>query len=82
MRSAQGSAPGAGVIALGSGVADLPRFLIFVAATFAALVLVFLAIAVLVSALTDRRVVALASGAFIWFFFVLPYDAIALAAAT
>lgn len=75
-----GFGAGASVIALGSGLADLPRFLIFAAATFA-LALVFLAIAALVSALTDRRLVALAVGAFLWFFFVLLFDAVALAAA-
>jgi Cu-processing system permease protein len=68
------------VIALGTGVGDIGRFVIFAGATFA-LALAFLAIAALVSALVERRVAALAIGTFIWFFFVLLFDAVVLAAA-
>jgi Cu-processing system permease protein len=75
-----GFGAGASVITLGSGIDDLPRFLVFAAATFA-LALAFLAIAALVSALAERRVAALAVGAFLWFFFVLLFDAAALGAA-
>jgi Cu-processing system permease protein len=77
---AAGFGAGAAVVALGAGFVDLPRFLVFAAATFA-LALAFLALAALVAALVERRVVALATAAFIWFFFVLLFDAAALAAA-
>jgi Cu-processing system permease protein len=77
---AVGFGAGASVVALGAGIEDVSRFLVFAAATFA-LALAFLAIAALVAALVERRVVALAAGAFIWFFFVLLFDAVALAAA-
>jgi len=75
-----GLGAGASVVALGAGIADLPRFLVFAGATFA-LALAFLALAACTAAFTQSRVVALATGAFIWFFFVLLFDAVALAAA-
>ena len=77
---AAGFGAGAAVVALGAGLADLPRFLVFAAATFA-LALAFLAIAALVAALVERRVAAIATGAFIWFCCVLLFDAMALASA-
>jgi Cu-processing system permease protein len=77
---AAGFGAGASMVALGAGVDDLPRFLVFATATFA-LALAFLAISALVAAVVERRVVALAVGAFLWFFFVLLFDAVALAAA-
>jgi Cu-processing system permease protein len=75
-----GLGAGASVVALRAGIADIARFEIFAAALFA-LALAFLAIAALVAALVERRVAALATGAFIWFFFVLLFDAMALAGA-
>jgi Cu-processing system permease protein len=77
---AAGFGAGASVVALGAGVQDLPRFLIFAVTTFV-LALVFLSIAALVASLVERRVVALAIGAFVWFFFVLLFDAVVLAGA-
>ena len=77
---AAGFGAGGVVVALGAGVADLPRFVIFAAATFA-LALVFLAMAAFLAAVFERRIVALAAGAFTWFFFVLLFDAVALALA-
>jgi ABC-type transport system involved in multi-copper enzyme maturation permease subunit len=44
--------------------------------------LAFVSLATLVAALVERRVAALAVGAFLWFFFVLLFDALALGAAT
>jgi Cu-processing system permease protein len=75
-----GFGAGGAVVALGAGAADLARFIVFLAATFA-LALVFLAIAALLAALVERRTAALAAGAFVWFFFVLLFDGIALASA-
>lgn len=75
-----GFGAGASYIALGAGVEDLSTFVVFAAATLA-LALVFLAVGALVAALVERRVAALATGAFIWFFFVLLFDAVALTAA-
>jgi Cu-processing system permease protein len=77
---AAGLGAGGLVIALGAGAADLQRFVVFAAATFA-LALAFLAIAACTAAFVERRVVALAVGAFTWFFFVLLFDAVALAGA-
>ncbi len=77
---AAGLGAGGIVVALGAGAADLPRFLVFAAATFA-LALAFLAMAALLAALFERRIVALGAGAFTWFFFVLLFDAVALASA-
>ena len=75
-----GFGAGGAIVALGAGAADVARYAIFMAATVA-LALSFLAIAAFVSALFDRRVVALAVGAFTWFFFVLLFDALALSSA-
>jgi Cu-processing system permease protein len=78
---AAGLGAGGAVVALAAGADDLPRFVIFAAATFA-LALAFVSLATLVAALVERRVAALAVGAFLWFFFVLLFDALALGAAT
>jgi Cu-processing system permease protein len=75
-----GFGAGAVMVAFGSGTAGTAGFVVFAVATFA-LVLVFLAIAALLAALVERRSAALAAGAFVWFFFVLLFDAIALASA-
>jgi Cu-processing system permease protein len=77
---AAGLGAGAAFVALGAGAADFPQFLVFAAATFV-LALVFLAIAALLAACFERRTAALAAGAFVWFFFVLFFDAVALASA-
>lgn len=75
-----GLGAGAVAVAFGAGTADLPRFLILAAATVA-LALAFLAIGALLAAAFDRRAAALAAAAFTWFFFVLLFDALALASA-
>lgn len=75
-----GFGAGGAMVLLGAGAADLSRFAIFAAATLA-LALVFLAVAALLAAVFERRIVALAAGAFVWFFFVLLFDAMALGAA-
>lgn len=77
---AAGLGAGGAFVALGAGSADLPRFVVFAAATFV-LALVFLAIAALLGAVFEGRTAALAAGAFAWFFFVLLFDGIALASA-
>jgi Cu-processing system permease protein len=76
---AVGFGAGASAITLGAGVHDLPRFLTFAGATFL-LALDFLALAAAIG-MTERRTVALVVGACAWFFFVLLFDAAALAAA-
>jgi Cu-processing system permease protein len=68
------------VVALGAGAADVTSFAVFAAATFG-LALVFLALGALLAAVIERRTAALAAGAFVWFFFVLLFDAIALSSA-
>jgi Cu-processing system permease protein len=77
---AAGFSAGAVVVAAGAGMADLSKFAIFAAATFA-LALAFLSLATLIAALSERRMMGLAAGAFVWFFFVLLFDALALAGA-
>jgi Cu-processing system permease protein len=77
---AVGLGAGGVVVALGAGATDVVRFLILAVAAFV-LALVFLAIAALLAAILERRTAALAAGAFTWFFFVLLFDAIALAGA-
>lgn len=73
---------GAGALALtaAAGPEGLPRFLVFVAACLL-LAAAFLAVAAAVSARCSRRTAALGVAAFAWFFFVLLFDALALAAA-
>ena len=71
---------GGAVIACSSGTGGLLRFGVVVAASVA-LAIIFLSIAAAIAALTDKRVTALGIGTFAWFFFVLLYDAGALALA-
>jgi Cu-processing system permease protein len=61
------------IVATSTGIEGLPIFAFFVAASIA-LAAVFLSIAAVAAASTDRRVVALGAGIFIWFVFVLLYD--------
>ena len=74
---AAGFGAGAAILAFLAGASELPRFLFFV---FTAILLgaAFLAIAAAVSAFAPRRTVALGLAAFVWFFFVLLYDSVAL----
>lgn len=75
-----GFGAGASYIALGAGGEDAFKFVLFTAATVA-LALVFLALGALVATLVERRIAALAVGTFVWFFFILLFDAVALSAA-
>jgi Cu-processing system permease protein len=75
-----GFGAGGSIIAFFAGVNDLPRFIVFAAATFL-LGLVFLGIGAFLAAVTGRRIAALAIGAFVWFFFTLLFDAVALSLA-
>jgi Cu-processing system permease protein len=70
----------AAVIASANGVAGLPGFALFAAAS-AALAVVFLSIAAAIAATTERRVAALGIATFVWFVFVLLYDGAALSLA-
>lgn len=71
---------GAIVIASNAGADGATRFLAF---AFASVVLaaIFLSIAAAVAAAADRRMAALGFATFVWFFFVLLYDGIALSLA-
>jgi Cu-processing system permease protein len=75
-----GFGAGAVVVALGSGTADWPSFVFFVAAAIL-LGAIFLSIAAVVAAATDKRVMALGVGIFAWFMCVLLYDGAALSMA-
>jgi ABC-type transport system involved in multi-copper enzyme maturation permease subunit len=77
---AVGLGAGGFVVALGSGAAGLPRFLIFIGAAVV-LAVIFLSIAAAIAAATDKRVVALGVAVFAWCFFVLLYDGAALSLA-
>jgi Cu-processing system permease protein len=77
---AVGFGAGGTIVALSAGLQDFPRFLLFGGATFL-LALIFLAIGALVAAATGRRILSLAIGTFVWFFFALLFDALALSAA-
>ena len=68
------------VVAFGSGVDGLPRFVLFVCAAVA-LAVIFLSIAAAIASATDKRVVALGVAIFAWCFFVLLYDGAALSLA-
>lgn len=72
-------AGGASILA-GAGVDGAWRFVFFVGAS-AALGMIFLAVAAAVACATDKRAAALGIGTFVWFFFVLLYDAAALSLA-
>ena len=71
---------GAGVVAFSSGTDRLPPFLFFVLVSIV-LGTIFLSIASAIAAATEKRVVALGVGIFVWFFFVLLYDGAALSLA-
>ncbi len=73
---------GAGGFAIGSsaGIEGLPSYAFLVAASIA-VAAIFLSIAAAVAVAAERRVTALGVGAFVWFFFVLLYDGIALSLA-
>ena len=71
---------GALVVASSAGVDGLPAFAFFVAASIA-LAAIFLSMAAVVAAWTDKRVAALGAGIFVWFVFVLLYDGAALSLA-
>jgi ABC-type transport system involved in multi-copper enzyme maturation permease subunit len=68
------------VVVLGSGAEGLTRFVFFVGAAVV-LASVFLSIAAAIASATDKRVVALGVGTFVWCFFVLLYDGAALSLA-
>lgn len=67
----------AGIILAGTGPEGLQKYLLFVLLSLA-LSLVFLGIAVLVATLNRRKSRAFGVSLFLWFFFVLFYDLIAL----
>jgi len=71
---------GAVVVFFGSGVEGIHQYVFFLAATFA-LGAIFLSLAAVISAATETRTIALGIATFVWFFFVLLYDAVALSAA-
>jgi ABC-type transport system involved in multi-copper enzyme maturation permease subunit len=68
---------GAGIVVIGSGTDGLAPFLFFALVSIV-LGTIFLSIAAAVAAATEKRVVALGAGIFVWFFFVLLYDGAAL----
>lgn len=76
-----GLALGGVIVASQTGVVGVAAFALFIA-TAAVLAIIFLSIAAGLSAAIDKRVVALGAGVFVWFFFVLLYDATALSVAT
>jgi Cu-processing system permease protein len=71
---------GGAIVAFGSGVDGLWRFVFFVTASVV-LATIFLSIAAAIAAATEKRVVALGVATFAWFFFVLLYDGAALSLA-
>ena len=71
---------GGAMVASGSGVDGLPRFIFFMLAAVV-LATIFLSIAAAIASATDQRVVALGVATFAWFFFVLLYDGAALSIA-
>lgn len=75
-----GFGAGAAFVAGTAGAGDLPRFAGFVL-TSVLLGIAFLSIAALIAAKTGRKATALGVAAFLWFFLVLLYDALALGAA-
>lgn len=77
---AAGFGIGAVVVVSGNGVDGIQQYVFFVAATFA-LGAIFLSLASVISAATGTRAVALGLATFVWFFFVLLYDGMALSAA-
>lgn len=75
-----GFGAGAAFLSVQAGLAGLPRFLFFLGSS-TLLGAVFLAIAAAIAARTATRSAALATAAFVWFFFVLLYDGVVLGAA-
>jgi Cu-processing system permease protein len=75
-----GLTAGALLIVANAGTEGVLSYAWFVLASIV-LAAVFLSIAALVATVTPRRTAALGLAAFVWFFFVLLYDGIALAAA-
>jgi Cu-processing system permease protein len=71
---------GGGVVAFGAGADGLPRFVLFVLMSVV-LAVIFLSIAAAAASATDKRITALGVGTFVWFFFVLLYDGLALSIA-
>ncbi|HZR23018.1 MAG TPA: ABC transporter permease [Vicinamibacterales bacterium] len=75
-----GFASGAVVIAMNAGAGGATRFAAFVASAVL-LAAIFLSIAATIAAATEKRIVALGIATFVWFFFVLLYDGVALSVA-
>jgi Cu-processing system permease protein len=78
--TAVGFGLGAIVIASSAGPSGIERFGAFVAASVV-LAAIFLSIAAVIAASTETRLTALGLAIFVWFFFVLLYDGIALSIA-
>lgn len=72
-----GFAVAGGVVVAGNGGEGLTQYLAFVALSLA-LALVFLSLAVLAAAISRRKARAFGLALFLWFFFVLFYDLLAL----
>jgi ABC-type transport system involved in multi-copper enzyme maturation permease subunit len=68
------------VVIVGNGAEGVLGYAFFVLATVA-LGAIFLSLAAVIAAATEARAVALATGTFVWFFFVLLYDGAALSVA-
>jgi len=71
---------GAIVVGSGAGLDGAASFALFTAAAVV-LAAIFLSIGATIAAATDRRIAALGAATFVWFVFVLLYDAVALSAA-
>jgi Cu-processing system permease protein len=71
---------GGGIVAFSSGADGLAQFMGFVLLSIV-LAAIFLSIAAVIAAATEKRLVALGTGIFAWFFFVLLYDGAALSLA-
>ena len=78
---ALGLSGGGALIALTNGWSGAASFVFFVAASVS-LAAIFVSIAAAVASATDTRMVALGVSVFIWFVFVLLYDAAVLSVAT
>jgi Cu-processing system permease protein len=71
---------GGGIVAFNSGAGGMPQFMFFVL-TSIVLAMIFLSIAAAIAAAADKRLAALGTAIFAWFFFVLLYDGAALSLA-
>jgi Cu-processing system permease protein len=71
---------GGGVVATSAGLDGAERFVFFVGMS-AALAAIFLSLAAAIAAFTEARATALGIATFVWFFFVLLYDGLALSLA-